>query len=106
MVLVLVLIFLIIQIYGGEIDMGKKKEKGFDPLDETLKFGQVSAGTMLVGGMPHMIGKSLPGTSGMADRISNVSGRVLPVFPVMQGTHSVFGSLRYLEDTVKNKKKR
>jgi len=81
------------------------KKKKFDPFDETLKVGTLSAGTVLAGGMPYMIGKNLPGTSGVASSISHAS-RPLGLLPVMQGTSSVFGSLRYLQDSVKDKKKR
>jgi len=85
-----------------------KKSKKFDPLDETLKLGQIGAGTVIVGSMPFMIGKNLPGTEATATRIGTASGRVLPIIPVTQGISSVFGSLGSLQDAVKkpNKKRR
>ena len=84
--------------------MGKKK-KGFDPFDETLKVGQVGAGTVMATGMPYMIGKGLPGTSNTMAGVSKASGS-LSILPVIQGGSSVFGSLRYLQGSVKNKKNR
>jgi len=84
----------------------KKKNKKFDPLDETLKLGQLSVGTMMAGSMPHMIGKNLPGTSSTASRIGNVTGKVLPIIPVTQGVSSVFGSLGSLQNVEKKIKKK
>jgi len=84
----------------------KKKNKKFNPLDETLKLGQVGVGTMMAGSMPHIIGKSLPGTSSTASRIGSATGKVLPILPVTQGIHSVFGGLGSLHDVEKKIKKK
>ena len=82
------------------------KKKKFNPFDETIKIGQVSAGTMIAGGMPGMLSKHMPGTQPTADRISNATGRVLPILPLTQGVSSVFGSLGNLQGIEKKIKKK
>jgi hypothetical protein len=82
------------------------EKKKFNPLDETLKLGQIGAGTMMAGSMPHIIGKSLPGTSSTASRIGSATGKVLPLLPMTQGISSVFGSLGNLQDIEKKIKKK
>jgi hypothetical protein len=81
-------------------------KKKFNPLDETFKLGQVSAGTMFAAGTPHMIGKNLPSTQSTANRISSTTGKVLPIIPLTQGAHSAFRSLGSLQDIEKKTKKR
>jgi len=84
----------------------KKKKKGFDPLDETLKLGQLGAGTVIAGGMPSMIGKNLPGTSTTLSKINATSGKVLPIIPMMHGTKTVFGSMGMLQDVERKAKRK
>ena len=74
------------------------KKKKFDLFDETMKIGTVSTGTMMVGSMPRMLSRSMPGTESTANNIMNKTSGSLSMLPVIQGTSSVFGSLRLLED--------
>ena len=87
--------------------MGKnKKGYGFDPLEETLKIGRVSTGTMIVGGLPGMMSKSLPETSQTASKISSATSGSLSLLPRVQGMSSVFSSLSMLDDQIKKPKRR
>ena len=86
--------------------MKQKKKYGFDPLDETLKIGQVSAGSMIVSGLPGMMSKSLPGTTQTASKINSMTSSSLSLLPRVQGMSAVFGSLNMLNDQIKKPKRR
>jgi len=83
-----------------------KKKYGFDPLDETIKIGQVSAGTMIVSGLPGMMSKSLPGTTQTASKIGSMTSSSLSLLPRIQGMSAVFGSLSMLDNQIKKPKRR
>jgi len=83
----------------------KKQRYGFDPLDETLKIGQLSAGSMIVSGLPGMMSKSLPGTTQTASNISSMTSNSLSLLPRVQGISAVFGSLNMLDDQIKKKRR-
>lgn len=82
------------------------KKKKFNPMDETIKLGQVSAGTMVVGGIPSMLSPSLPGSETTATKINSMSGKTLPLIPMMQGAKVAFGSLGSLQDVERKIKRR
>jgi len=84
----------------------KNKKKGFNPFDETMKLGQLSAGTVIAGGIPSMIGKHLPGSETTTSKINNMAGKTLPLIPMMHGTKTVFGSMGMLQDVERKAKRK
>lgn len=76
------------------------KKKKFDPLDEVLNIGSVSAGTMFVGSLPGLI------DSPISDKVSSSMGKTLPLLPMMSGVGSVFRSMDNLMDVEKKTKRR
>ena len=85
--------------------MSKKKNK-FDLFDETMKIGTVSTGTMIIGSMPGLLSRSMPGTETTANNIMSKTSRPLGLLPVIQGTSSVFNSIGMLTDIEKKCKRR
>lgn len=77
-----------------------RRKKGFDPLDEVLNVGSVSAGTMFVGGLPGLI------DSPISDKVSGVMGKTLPLLPLTAGVGSVFRSMDNLIDVERKIKRR
>jgi len=72
----------------------KKKKYGFDPLDFTLKQGQLTMGTQLSIGAVGMIGSKFPGAT--SSKIS-AGMNTMSLLPTIHATGGVFQSLRMLE---------
>ena len=79
--------------------MVKKKSKGFDPFDFTVRHGSLTMGTV--------------GVIGLADRMPDSSSKsgivggmdTLKIIPTTHAVGGVFGSLGNLERVVKKKKR-
>ena len=85
--------------------MGKKKRrnKGFDPVKESIELGQIGAASVGGVGITAHIGQHVP-ASGQATATNIMRGMdTIKILPVMKGAGSVFGSLRHLEKKTKKK---
>jgi len=84
----------------------KKKNKDFDPLKSTIDVGTLSAGTLLAGGMPSMIGRNMPGTCNTLNSINKTTGKTLPLIPMTAGVGTLFKNMDMLEKPLKKNKRK
>lgn len=80
--------------------MAKKKNKGFDPLDFTIKHGQITMGTQMMIGTTGLIEQRIPGTHG----VNIMQGmNTMGLLPTVHATGGVFQSLHMLSKAGKKR---